>query len=185
MLNNEHTWVNLFVNMTLFRQSFVPAVASTQVLGAHPAVQQPALAFQPSLQANIQGDQNVHVVSPPSSVQALSPQAHGQYMQAPVQPTGLRLTPQQLNQNLFQEAVLQHAASTAAQQVQPGPASQTPLQQSHFQALHSLSSSDASTTSGSSSSSSGDSASSVSGSNVPFRPMYQSMGPHLNIPFDV
>ena len=87
MLNNEHTWVNLFVNMTLFRQSFVPAVAPTQVLGAHPAVQQPALAFQPSLQANIQGDQNVHVVSPPGSVQALSPQAHGQYMQAPVQPT--------------------------------------------------------------------------------------------------
>ena len=87
---------------------------------------------------------------------------------------------QQSHPNLFQEAVLQHAASVTATQNPQGPGSD---QQSRFAALHTLNSSDSSTTSGNSGSSSGSGSSVMA--NIPARPTYQSIGPHANIPFDL
>ena len=169
--------------MSFYRQSFVPAVPAIQQLVATGAVQQPAVLLPHNLHANIQAPQHVPVFGSPESVQVVTTQPQPQYIQADFQARALQVTAQQPNPNLFQQAIQDHGTATALsgdQQVQVVP----PSQQSRFAALHNLSSSESSTTSGSSSSSGG-STSSVSGSNLPYRPTYQSMGPHVNIPFDV
>ena len=99
-------------------------------------------------------------------------------IQQPIQP----MAPQQPHENLFQQAVLEHAASVGSrpQTVQATPVNQPTFQQSRFAVLHTLSSSDSSTAS-TSSSSSGDSANSVTGTNMPPRVTFQSIGPHPNI----
>ena len=98
----------------------------------------------------------------------------------------IQMAPQDSHPNLFQQAIIEHAAKTAlaSQQIQPGPSTQVTSGSSPFGALHMLSSSESSTSSGSSSSSGG-SAASVCATNIPSRPMYQSLGPHLNMPFDL
>ena len=135
------------------------------------------------------------MAAPPSQAQAVAAvhpaalavpivphQPQAQDIQQHIQSMG----PQQAHPNLFQQAVLEHAASVASrpQTLQGAPSNQLTIQHSHLAALQSLSSSDSST-SGGSSSSSGESSTSTTGTNIPPQPTFQSMGPHMNIPFDL
>ena len=91
----------------------------------------------------------------------------------------------QTHPNYFQEAIAEQAAAvaTAAQRNQARRSDDANIPQFPFPGLDNFSSSDPSTASCSSSGSSG-SHSSVSGVNLA-RPTFQSMGPHVNIPFDL
>ena len=153
------------------------AVAPHQQPVAPVPLQQAGTALQP----NVQPAQPVNVLAGTGTVQNVPMQPQGQ----PPVASGIHAQ-RPPHPNLFQEALIEHAASAAAsasRQIQPGP-SHAAIGQSGFGALHTLSSSKSSTTSGSSSSSGG-SGSSVSSTDVPIRPTYQSMGPHPNIAFDL
>ena len=143
-------------------------------------VQLQAGGLQPALQGQAAQPANVFPAAPIPP--AGSGQAQVIYSQQNVQGSP------QPHPNLFQDAVLEHAAAAIAATI-PATVPQTASRQStvdraQFSALHTLSSSESSTASGSSGSS-GDSQASLSASNPPAHPVYQSMGPHLNIPFDL
>ena len=143
----------------------------------------------PGAQPNVAG--KIHAGGAIGGAPAIVPSGHAQAQppceQSTNQGSSTQMPSQTGHPNLFQQAVLQQAAAvgtTASHQVPPTPSGHPTAEEARFAALQHLSSSDASTTSGSSSSS-GEGRSSGSGTDVPFRPTYQSTGPHHNIPFDL